>query len=199
MTGKLIIIEGADSSGKTTLIKGIKKAIKVDYVFNYSYPKEWEMFQQAANARGQYVASMEIFKQLLAEGKTIICDRFHLGEYAYGPVMRGYSEWLAEWIFTLEKSLFNSFKLKMQVKLIILATIKSTKIGYKNWKALLNLNKEYPNTFKQLEEINRRYISAFIKTDLPAELLGVTFELGSKLTVLNKALNFIRRENPAYF
>ena len=153
------------------------------------------MFQQAANARGQYVASMEIFKQLLAEGKTIICDRFHLGEYAYGPVMRGYSEWLAEWIFILEESLFKDPKLKAQVKLIILATIKSTKIGYKNWKALLNLNKEYPNTFKQLEEINLRYISAFVKTDLPVNLIPVDFEHGSKQIILNKALDFIRREN----
>ena len=120
MAGKLIIVEGIDGSGKTTLIEGLRRLGAFDYHFNYSYPKEAEMFQCGAFAKGEYAASIRIFKQLLQRDYTIVCDRFHLGEYAYGPIMRGYPEFFAKKIVDdTEKQILADLK-EFEVYVVIL-------------------------------------------------------------------------------
>ena len=122
MVGKLIIIEGVDGSGKSTLIEGLRREGVYDYLFNYSYPHEAEKFQSGAFAKGEYFGSIKIFKQLLIQGKVVVCDRFHLGEYAYGPVMRGYPYWFAKDIMDeAEKELVKEIGLE-NVYLVILFT-----------------------------------------------------------------------------
>jgi len=181
MGGKLIIVEGIDGSGKTTLIEGLKTKMKIDYIFNYSYPKEPEMFQCGAFAKGEYMASIRIFRQLLAEGKTIVCDRFHIGEYAYGPVKRYYPYWFAEKIKTdVEEMLLKEIG-KDRIFLIILlcspweALKRKGPDNYleKDSSAFSRINERYSKVLSQLDFI-RIDTSTWVYLDHPERVLEVT-------------------------
>jgi len=154
MVGKLIIVEGIDGSGKSTLIDGLKYLGIPDYVFNYSYPKEANIFQCGAFAKGEYIASLRIFQQLIARDKVIVTDRFHLGEYAYGLVMRHYPKWFAEKIIEdTENYMINEDnKLKFPIYAIILHSSPSTILKRKG-----SLKNEYPTTEEELYDIDKYY------------------------------------------
>jgi hypothetical protein len=70
----LIVIEGADKTGKTTLAKAVAKQLGYEYV-HFSAPKG--------------PPADEYIDFLLALKKPTVCDRFHLGELVYGPMLRG--------------------------------------------------------------------------------------------------------------
>jgi hypothetical protein len=70
----LIVIEGADKTGKTTLAKAISKQLGFEYV-HFSAPKG--------------PPADEYLDFLLNLKKPTVCDRFHLGELVYGPLLRG--------------------------------------------------------------------------------------------------------------
>jgi thymidylate kinase len=160
MTGKLIIVCGIDGSGKTTLIEGLKRRIVPDFIFNFSYPKEAEMFQCGAFAKGEYFGSIKIFKELLARDKTIICDRFHLGEYAYGLVMRQYPEWFAQKIVVdTEKAMEDSGINFNKIVLIILHSSPETILRRKG----KTMGKEYVQNCQDLFEIDKRYSLVSLK------------------------------------
>lgn len=159
MTGKLIIIEGTDGSGKTTLIKGLKKTIHIDYVFNYSYPIGCTVFQEASYAEGQYIASINIFSKLLEKGNTIVCDRFHLGEYAYGPIKRDYPKWLAKEILKVEDYMIKELG-KENIILVILGFF-----NYENSKGRIK-KEDYLKNLEEVKKINNRYSEAFLFSKL---------------------------------
>jgi thymidylate kinase len=168
MKGKLIIVEGVDGSGKTTLIEGLKTRMQVDHVFNYSYPKETTPEENVSFARGEYLASIKIFKALVGDGKTIICDRFHLGEYAYGPIMRGYSEFLAESILNIEGEI-NEIKKVGEVYLVILVVYEPKILMGRLQKKKLKMSGEYLRTSSQLSFVNARY------RNVPTKLNAIGF------------------------
>jgi thymidylate kinase len=70
----LVIIEGADKTGKTTLAKAIAGELGYEYV-HFSTPKG--------------PPADEYIDFLLALKRPTVCDRFHLGELVYGPLLRG--------------------------------------------------------------------------------------------------------------
>lgn len=70
----LIVIEGPDKTGKTTLAKAIAKKLGYEYV-HFSAPK--------GSPADEYIDF------LLKLKKPTVCDRFHLGELVYGPMFRG--------------------------------------------------------------------------------------------------------------
>ena len=161
MTGKLILVEGVDGSGKSTLIEELRRRGIVDYIFNYSYPKEAETFQCGAFAKGEYFASIRIFKQLLARDHTIVCDRFHLGEYAYGVVKRNYPLWFAENIMSnTEELICKELGLKY-VYLIVLFTNPITAFNRRK-----EFKKEYLEDKSEYYAVNDRYLLAFSKSIL---------------------------------
>lgn len=128
---KWIIIEGADGTGKSTLIKGLLPDLEYRntptwhsiLVPNFSYPSEMSKEMNLAYARGEYEASIRIFKQLI-DKFHIICDRFHLGEFTYGQVKRGYRRTEAfETIVRIEWQIIKQFGwpyLKDDFSLIVL-------------------------------------------------------------------------------
>jgi len=72
---KLIIIEGLDKTGKSTLARFLSEKTGMP-IKKFSAPKEGE---KPFNEYGAF----------LLDGEGGIVDRFHLSEMAYGPVFRG--------------------------------------------------------------------------------------------------------------
>lgn len=70
----LIVIEGPDKTGKTTLAKAIERELGYEYK-HFSAPK--------GSPADEYIDF------LLALKRPTVCDRFHLGELVYGPMFRG--------------------------------------------------------------------------------------------------------------
>ena len=167
------------------MIDGLKEYLLPDYVFNYSYPREAERIQQAAHARGMLLASVRIFKELIARKNLIICDRFHLSEYAYGPVKRYYPKWLAEKVMLdVENELYKQLGLG-NVKQIILAFLDPELIRGR-------LKKDDYPSFKEAVKINARYKEALTYSELPTRLF-YTDRVGKQAT-LEKALKWTDKE-----
>lgn len=78
----IIILEGIDKTGKTTLANLISKRYGFEIV-KCSQPKG-----------DPYIEYMTKLHQ--AEGKNVVFDRFYLGELAYGPVFRGKTQLSSE-------------------------------------------------------------------------------------------------------
>lgn len=70
----LIVIEGPDKTGKTTLAKAVAERLGFKYV-HFSAPK--------GNPADEYIDFLLNLKE------PTVCDRFHLGEFVYGPIFRG--------------------------------------------------------------------------------------------------------------
>ena len=79
MNGKprIIIVEGPDGSGKTTL---------VDYLAD---PLDAHTNHCGVPVGHPMIEYVDVAMMGLRTGKTLIVDRFHLGEQVYGPIMRG--------------------------------------------------------------------------------------------------------------
>lgn len=75
---KIIVIEGVDGSGKTTLARQLERE-------GYRYR------HHGKPAPGEDLFQTYTYAILRARGKTVF-DRLHLGETVYGPVVRGVSQ-----------------------------------------------------------------------------------------------------------
>jgi thymidylate kinase len=73
----IIILEGENKTGKTTLANYIIDNYGFDYV-KCSQPKG-DPFEEY----------MEIIEEIKRTGKDTIIDRFHIGEFVWGPLYRG--------------------------------------------------------------------------------------------------------------
>ena len=72
----LIIVEGADGSGKTTLVKEISKK------FNFEYYKESLTYaQRLSSDYDGYKHYFELLEMLRFSSKNYVCDRLHLGDF----------------------------------------------------------------------------------------------------------------------
>lgn len=182
----LVIVEGVDGTGKTTVVDGLKSYFYCPvYIVKFSNPKTAEMFQDAAFARGEYSAAIRVFKAILEKqpDALIVCDRFYLGEYAYGPVKRNYPEWLAERAFEVEDEIIKTLGVD-NVKLVILvakdiniAVERSNRLG------------EYLTKVKEYDAVNVRYTIAFTKSKLDADMFMV--DKCTPEQVLGRVIRFI--------
>ena len=78
----IIVIEGVDCTGKSTLANEIAELTRADgddvAIIHMGQPKQDPMIEYEFSLHGYKPAS----------GKTIICDRWHLGADVYGPLKR---------------------------------------------------------------------------------------------------------------
>lgn len=86
----LIVVEGCDGSGKTTLVKDIEQRMRASStrceVVHMGPPSEGQdPFHQYTNAIMDY-SPLEHLDDM------VIFDRLHLGEHVYGPLYRGRSQ-----------------------------------------------------------------------------------------------------------
>lgn len=88
----ILIIEGMDRCGKTTLISNLRKHYFTNpklIVHHASSPPKGVEDQNAWEIN-HYKETADTFHHLSAkEGYDIICDRFHIGAMVYGPRYRG--------------------------------------------------------------------------------------------------------------
>jgi len=156
-------VEGVDGSGKTTLIENLKRALWIDFVFNYSYPRESTEAENKAYAKGEQMASIRIFKTLLAAGHSVICDRLHLGDWAYGPIKRGYKDpHLCQKALVVERYMIEQLG-RENIRLIVL-TLKGP-IAFERLKAKPDFGSEYVKSVRDLDLVNSRY--EFFISELP--------------------------------
>lgn len=79
----LIIIEGVDGSGKTTLIDELAHVAPDDTRVKHCGPLQTHPLVEYEWGLHDYVPG---------SGQTILCDRWHVGELIYGPLYRGQSQ-----------------------------------------------------------------------------------------------------------
>lgn len=72
----IVVIEGADGTGKTTLARAVTDRLGAAYL--HAGPPELHPLVS-------YTAPLEP----LADRIDVVCDRWHLGELVYGPLYRG--------------------------------------------------------------------------------------------------------------
>ena len=77
----IIIIEGCDKTGKSSLARMLCGMTRAQMI-KVSQP-------QTADAIGEYEAAMLALQRAEGHPSLIVFDRFHLGEFVYGPIFRG--------------------------------------------------------------------------------------------------------------
>lgn len=82
---KIIILDGPDFSGKSTLANEIAKQTK-GHIIHASYNKNWDSISE-------YHRTLFKAANLMAEYQDVVIDRLCLSEYVYGTVFRGGSEY----------------------------------------------------------------------------------------------------------
>lgn len=92
----LVIIEGENKCGKTTLAKHIEKEHGFRYI-KVSQPGE----------KGPYREYMDLLDSL-KPGEHAVIDRFHIGEEVYGPLYRGKSGLIREQFGEIDKRIDKS-------------------------------------------------------------------------------------------
>lgn len=92
----LILLEGADGSGKTTLANELAARAGDSWILHQGPPPKGASIRDIyerpffdGEASGQIVGSTNYYTPL--DPMTIICDRWYLGELVYGPLLRGRS------------------------------------------------------------------------------------------------------------
>ena len=81
MPGKLIIVEGPDECGKTTLVKQLTKAY---HLVPFHCTASKKLFPALADYHWNILDNVKL---MLAEGHNVILDRYFPSELAYGSTM----------------------------------------------------------------------------------------------------------------
>jgi thymidylate kinase len=81
MQGKLIIVEGPDECGKTTLVNQLTKAY---HLVPFHCTASKKLFPALADYHWNILDNVKL---MLAEGHNVILDRYFLSELVYGSIM----------------------------------------------------------------------------------------------------------------
>ena len=99
----IIIVEGLDNTGKSTLIKNLRK-----YVFKHPMVTSIHCTSPPYQSNSQwskdhYNEILRLSRDMSMNGWVVILDRSHLGEDVFGPIFRNES---VDYIYDLEYSYF---------------------------------------------------------------------------------------------
>ena len=107
MNNLLIIVEGPDNSGKSTLIKNIKNHFNHIAIQNlhYSNVNQSSIEDTISYTKKLHRDMFELMEFVTSvDNSGVICDRSHLGEMIYGPIYRGYD---GEYVLDIEREYHN--------------------------------------------------------------------------------------------
>lgn len=154
----IIILEGCDKTGKTTLAKEICSRLGYEYI-KISNP-EYDAYQE-------YITHLNN-----TNGPTLF-DRFHLGELVYGPIFRNKNDLAGYKFSNIEKVLKGK-----GTKIIY---------TYNNVDWIKNKFIEDKETFvseNQIEDIIKAYNNVLYKTELPV----IKYKIGDDIDKLIEEL-----------
>jgi hypothetical protein len=100
MYHRVILVEGLDRLGKSTLIQNIVNYFGYYQVIHMGKPKALEAYTGSLQAY-QTECFSNMFR-LMHSSAYIIFDRAHLGEYVYSPLYRKYE---GDYVFSLERAM----------------------------------------------------------------------------------------------
>lgn len=114
MPHRIILVEGLDRLGKSSLIENIQQKYGYHQVIHMSKPKLLEFYgprsddltvtpasKQLSLKRYQQDCFINMFNMMRSDAH-IIFDRAHLGEFVYAPLYRNYP---GEYVFALEQAM----------------------------------------------------------------------------------------------
>lgn len=78
----IIIVEGPDGCGKSTLVRELNDNISGSQVIHFGPPDPIDL--------DPFLQYEKILYPYIEQGNTIICDRSHWSERVYGPLLRGH-------------------------------------------------------------------------------------------------------------
>lgn len=86
--GKLLIFEGTDKAGKTTMISRLLKLGAIDYYVKFSAPQDHGGAGPLYNEYGAHLAIVHGLQAMRKTDRLQVFDRFYPSEIAYGRVLR---------------------------------------------------------------------------------------------------------------
>jgi thymidylate kinase len=145
----IIIVEGPDGAGKTTLIGKLQMSIKNTKVIHFSNPKTDE---EAFNYWKVYATAIKE-----ATGTTIF-DRSWYSDMVYGPVFRGREE-----MSQLQASMLEALVVTNGGGFVIYCTAPTNVL----WTRCQRRGETFVRTYEKLREIVEGYKTVFTNSILP--------------------------------
>lgn len=161
---KIIIVEGIDRVGKTTLISKLQNELKLKcnkdvVVFKDVYEAEmfggWTIYSRDISTE-KLLSTFNFLKSVESLDLIVILDRFHLSEYVYGKVNRGY---VNNTMFKVDDLLSN-----MSTDLILVTPTDITKSSEEHGCDLTENEKEYKQFFDKTK-IKNKYMCTYCTMD----------------------------------
>lgn len=152
----IVIVEGNDNCGKSTLIKDIRKYIlkspRTTSIHCASPPDGYH----SGWSEEHYSEVLGMSRRLCQEGWDIILDRSHLGEDVYGPVFRQQS---ADYIYDIEKQFLSD----IDSRLILLTD---------SPEGIIEREDGYTYSIKpeMIERVSQRFLEVYNNSSVPHKL-----------------------------
>lgn len=168
---KLILFEGPDCAGKTTLIESIKQE-QDTYIHNGLYPSQ----QAAIDA---YMAQFDNFEKRDGDWLTLI-DRAHWSEEAYGRIIRDTHMLMGDWNM-LEERL-------NEINALVVLCMPPMNNAVHRWSQRNGLGQEFVTKRGQYADIYREYLQ------LRSRALSnvVVYDYTNPFESLTKIIGYIR-------
>lgn len=145
----ITLIEGPDCAGKTTLARKICELTGATYLHQGPYQRD------------VLTETLDLLAPALRDGRDVVCDRLHVGELVYGPIMRHKCM-----MTSVERRMINRVLLAHETLVVFALPPKEVVIN--NWRALRERRDEYVQGEGLLEAIWSAYKTRLYEiTDLP--------------------------------
>ena len=85
----IMIVEGIDASGKSTLVKKLAKSYRTTNVLHFEFPQGSDNQERALWQKAQFDLLFKTMSTFNNRFQVLILDRSHIGERVWGPLYRG--------------------------------------------------------------------------------------------------------------
>lgn len=150
----VIIFEGIDGSGKTTIFKELKKELKTPIFIDFDFYKEFKEKDYYYFEKAFPYAEALLLNTFIQNPETLwILDRSFISTIIYSPILR------SEWFRQLDPALIPMWEAREQYYISLLASVPH-KIFFFDVKTPLKVIEHSPRIYKILR---KRYLDFFQK------------------------------------